>query len=198
MSHLIEPVWVSQLLLDDNFDPTWSEWLCLPTSMTKKFKKHCQRFTVRILYEGFAYGYPSEMRELALTKRQYVWIRETQLFGDGKLWMFARTAIPNTTLTGGELRLKFLGEHPLGHFLFTHHNMQRGPFEFAKVTANHHFYAPSVFIEDEIINAFPQGGLQQRENPQVVLGRRSMFYLNNKPVLLTEVFARDFPLYDYR
>ena len=199
MSHLIEPTWVSRLLLDNSFDSTWSEWLCHPTSMTKKFKKHCQRFRVRILYEGFNYAYPSEMRQLGFTKRQYVWIRETQLFGDGKLWMFARAAMPMTTLTGSELRLKFLGEHPLGHFIFTHRQMPRSSFEFAKINENHHFYMPSVYVEDKVGNTVSQDYLQQHENPhenpKVLLGRRSMFYLNNKPLLLTEIFAKDFLLY---
>jgi chorismate--pyruvate lyase len=72
----------------------------------------------------------------------------------------ARTVIPHSTLTGAERQLLALNNKPLGEFLFSHKNMSRN----------------SIQIK------------RGRVDQNLIWGRRSIFKLNNKPLLVSEYF----------
>ena len=87
-------------------------------------------------------------------------IREVELVCDGEVWVRARSAIPIATLTGPERQLKNLGTKPLGEFLFNSRSMRRSPL-------------------------VPFCQIEQKEK---YYGRRSVFYLHEKPILVSELF----------
>lgn len=105
-------------------------WLTLEGSLTRALQLRCrERFHVDVLAEGFALPTLEEARTLGIPARQSAWIREVQLCGDGQPWVMARTIIPRYTLRGPGRRLRHLGRKPLGAYLFSHPEWQRGPFQ---------------------------------------------------------------------
>ncbi|WP_152205473.1 chorismate--pyruvate lyase family protein [Marinobacter changyiensis] len=105
-------------------------WLTLEGSLTRALQVRCrERFHVDVLDEGFALPTLEEARTLGIPPRQVAWIREVQLCGDGQPWVMARTIIPRATLAGRGRRLRHLGRKPLGAYLFSRPEWQRGPFQ---------------------------------------------------------------------
>jgi len=125
-------------------------WLQVEGSFTRALQGQCRRsFHVEVQHEGFAVPTREEAKQLAIPARQRAWIREVRLCGDGEPWVLARTIIPLACLEGRGRRLRHLGNRPLGAYLFSSPDWQRGPLE---------------------------TGLCQRTNAgQPALARRSMF-----------------------
>lgn len=107
-----------------------SYWLKVEGSFTRALQKQCvSSFHVEVQREGFATPTLEEARRLGIPFRQLAWIREVRLCGDGKPWVLARTVIPLACLKGEGRRLLNLGSKPLGAFLFSSRDWQRGPLE---------------------------------------------------------------------
>ena len=83
--------------------------------------------------------------------------------------MYARSVIPISTLRGPQRRLASLGNKPLGAYLFRNPSLKRGPLEVATITLFNNT-APSLDITGPIY------------------GRRSKFFLQQKPLLVAEIF----------
>ncbi len=141
-------------------------WLKVEGSFTRALQNQCARsFHVEVQREGFATPTPEEAMRLGIPHRQRAWIREVRLCGDGKPWVLARTVIPLACLTGEGRRLLYLGSKPLGAFLFSSRNWQRGPLETG--LCNHESQNPS-----------------NTSQPQ--LARRSLFSNKNSALLVGE------------
>lgn len=105
-------------------------WLTLEGSLTRALQLRCRKsFHVEVIREGFARPALEEARTLHIPPRQTAWIREVRLCGDGEPWVLARTIIPRATLKGRGRRLRHLGRKPLGAYLFSSPDWQRGAFE---------------------------------------------------------------------
>ncbi|MGC8120420.1 chorismate--pyruvate lyase family protein [Marinobacter sp. VGCF2001] len=105
-------------------------WLTVEGSFTRALQHICrEHFQVDVVREGFAAPAPEEARRLGLPARQLAWIREVRLCGDGQPWVLARTVIPQSCLRGQGRRLRNLGNKPLGAYLFSSSEWQRGPLE---------------------------------------------------------------------
>jgi len=106
------------------------QWLQLEGSLTRALQSRCRRdFQVDVLQEGVRLPRTEEALTLGLQPREFAWIREVQLCGDGQPWVMARTVIPLSVLSGPGRRLRHLGRQPLGAFLFRRPEWQRGPFQ---------------------------------------------------------------------
>lgn len=123
-------------------------------------------FSVQVLWQGWRKINRQEAL-LLNSKEQVAWCRDVALKVKGKPYVFARTCIPKNTMTGKESRLRNLGNMPLGGFLFNHPNMSRGKMIAYKLGPN---------------------------KLSLQWARRSVFTLNNKPVLVTEAFTQPLPL----
>jgi chorismate--pyruvate lyase len=105
-------------------------WLKLEGSLTRALQLRCQQsFRVEILREGFSRPSREEAQTLGLSARHNAWVREVGLLGDETPWVLARTVIPMATLAGRGRRLRHLGRQPLGAYLFSNTQWQRGAFE---------------------------------------------------------------------
>lgn len=104
-------------------------WLQVEGSLTRELQLRCCSFQVEVIEEGFARPSLEEARTLGIGCRQYAWIREVRLCGDGEPWVLARTIIPRQTLQGKGRRLRHLGRKPLGAYLFSNPRWRRGPFD---------------------------------------------------------------------
>ncbi len=105
-------------------------WLQVEGSFTRALQRQCtETFHVEVQHEGFAVPTREEAQHLGLPARQRAWIREVRLCGDGQPWVLARTIIPLACLEGRGRRLRHLGNRPLGAYLFSSPDWQRGPLE---------------------------------------------------------------------
>jgi chorismate--pyruvate lyase len=106
-------------------------------------------------------------------------IRQVQLLCEQRSWIYARTVIPAMSLRGRLQRLAHLGTRPLGAMLFADPGMQRGVVELARIL-------PGQVLFDVALS-------HSRQRPQEIWGRRSVFRLADKPLLVSEVFLPGFP-----
>lgn len=105
-------------------------WLQQKGSLTRALQRRChEHFQVKVYAEGFALPRPDEAKALGIPARHTAWVREVQLCGDDVPWVLARTIIPRTTLAGHGRRLCHLGQKPLGSYLFSRPEWQRGPIQ---------------------------------------------------------------------
>ena len=124
--------------------------------------------------EGWQRPRLDEARVLGMPRWNIGWVRQVQLLCDGRPWVFARTVIPVRTLSGAERRLARLGNRPLGAFLFADPGMSRGAVELARIGNEHAMFAEAT------------SGIV--DSPAEIWGRRSVFRIGGKPLLVTEVF----------
>lgn len=145
-------------------------WLLGEDSLTRRLRSRCAGggFRVSILREGWGTPLASEREALGMAPRTRAWIREVHLWCGTERWVYARTVIPCATLTGRLRRLRQLGTRPLGEVIFADMSLRRGSVEVARVEMPRE-NAPGVAQAS-------------------VWGRRSVFWLQRKPLLVCEFF----------
>lgn len=154
----------------------YRSWLLDSGSLTKRLiQASDNQFEVKLLRQGHHQATPQEREALKLEQRNWPFLREVSLVCQQQPWVFARTVIPADTLRGPARALTHLGTKPLGAVLFNHPGVRRGPIAVYKVDAG------------RVSNTFSQQGL--------IWGRQSVFYLFNKPLLVSEYFLHDCPMY---
>ena len=179
--HRAEPDWhVASRLHRRDVPESVLRWLLDPASLTRRIQSACHGcFRVEVLFQGWARPQHNETRELGMRTGSSGFVREVHLLCDGRPWVFARTVIPRTTLTGPRRCLTRLKSRPLGAVLFADPSMQRGPVEIARLSPCDKLY-PSAIRH-----------LTQR--PETIWGRRSLFTLGGKPLLVSEIFLPGIP-----
>ena len=120
-----------------------------------------------------------EAQVLGMRPREMAIVRQVRLLCGGTPWVYARTVIPVSSLRGELQRLAGLGTRPLGGVLFADPGMRRGIVELAELLPGHAVYAAAT------------GHMRQR--PAAIWGRRSVFRMSGKPLLVSEIFLPDFP-----
>lgn len=156
--------------------PALREWLLDAGSTTRRIKQiFGAPSEVRIIKQQWLVPHPSEAAILHLPLRTNALVREVELSCKGTVWMVARAVFPAVTLQGrrGCRLAAQLDERPLGPLLFRDTTLQRSEFELAILQPQHFEYQ------------WAMGEKHQAEN---LWARRSVFWLANKPLLLTEVF----------
>ncbi len=116
---------------------------------------------------------PDESKILNLRNGGYALLRETFLTCRNHPWVYARTIIPPQTLLASR-RLAHWGNKPLGNYLFSDKLTYRGKIEVSELKTSNTPYSPiyNLAIEED----------------STLWGRRSIFYIKHKPLLLTEIF----------
>jgi len=156
--------WRKLHFLHYQLDPKITSWLIDSNSLTRRIIKFCcqhdSQFSVQVLKEGKALPSVDEALKLKMTTRQWAYIREVLLLCGDEPVVYAKTIIPLSTLTGKQRQLAFLGNKPLGAFLFAQANLHRDPIEISQLSHDN----------------------------KKLWARRSAFYLENKPLLVYEIF----------
>ena len=110
-------------------------WLLDPASLTKRLLQICPgAFRVRLLSQQWGRPRPDEAKVLGMRYNGQAIIRQVRLLCDERVWVYARTVIPVTSMRGKLKRLAHLGTKPLGAMLFADHGMRRGIVELARIT----------------------------------------------------------------
>ena len=120
-----------------------------------------------------------ESQALSMRPREMAVIRQVLLLCGRQPWVYARTVIPVSSLRGKLQQLTALGTRPLGGVLFADPGMRRGMVELAEILPGQAIFTAAT-------------GYAQHQ-PASIWGRRSVFWLSAKPLLVSEVFLPDFP-----
>ncbi len=146
-------------------------WLFDPASLTARLKQKCAAdFRVEVLSQAIQKPRLDEFQVLGMNTGNYALIRQVRLCCGHACWVYARTVIPFSTLTGKQRIYANLGTRPLGAMLFADRTMQRD----------------EVMVTSLPGSQLPSGlGLEQDD---IVWGRRSIFRIAAKPLLVSEYF----------
>jgi len=151
-------------------------WLLDAGSLTAKLiRLSGGKFRVQVLQQVYRRASRSEALSLGIELNALCLIREVILCGNDQPWVFARSVLPQTSLTGSLRRLRKQGNKPLGAFLFSQPHLKRSTIALSFIS-RHHSYVPTEFLGNAS-----------------VWGRRSIFVLEDKPLLVSEVFLPGFP-----
>jgi chorismate lyase len=151
-------------------------WLLDQGSLTAKLIHLSHgHFQVRVLRQLPARASRDEARALGISLHQRCLVREVVLMGGGEDWVYARSVLPLSSLTGRLRHLRKQGNRPLGAFLFSQPQLKRSPIALSLIS-RHDAYLPDALLGD-----------------QQAWGRRSIFYIDAKPLLVSEVFLPGFP-----
>jgi len=153
--------------------PLLLDWLLDPSSLTARLKTHCHHFRVEVLGQQITQCCAAEANN-DIIEGEDVLVREVLLYCDDTPQVFARSLLPLKSLTGEEQKLAHLGENSLGQVLFNNPNLIRKRIEVGQ------------FDQKSSISSLVDAlGLPFDSS---VWGRRSVFVLNNKPIMVAEVF----------
>lgn len=153
--------------------PYLKDWLLDPGSLTTRLSNLSQNFRVQVLgqqIEPCTY----EESNLDIPPGEQVLIREVLLLCDDIPQVFARSLMPLSSLTGEQQQLATLGNQSLGQVLFNHASLKRKRIEVASFDRH-----SSVAKLAHHLNLKTEHDLW---------GRRSVFVIDNKPLMVAEVF----------
>jgi chorismate--pyruvate lyase len=161
-----------------------SDWLLDRESLTLRLQQLCpgkspRGFRVQVLSQMQAMPRLDETQALAMQPREMAVIRQVLLMCGRQPWVYARTVIPVSSLRGKLQQLTCLGTRPLGEVLFADPGMHRGTVELAEILPGQAVFAAAT--------------AHTRHQPASIWGRRSVFWLSGKPLLVSEIFLPDFP-----
>jgi chorismate lyase len=152
-------------------------WLLDKSSLTAKLIALSRgRFRVQVLRQIKTRVGRGEALALGINRSQLTLVREVVLMGNNQAWVFARSVLPLNSLTGRLRHLRKQGARPLGAFLFSQPHLKRSPIALGHIS-RHHRYVPVELLGDQ----------------QSVWGRRSIFDIEGKKLLVSEVFLPGFP-----
>ncbi len=164
---LLQADWqaLTQNCLDDDQQ---KYWLLEQGSMTQLLRQECDALTVNLLSLSPATWHDLSQNEREqLTPNEYL-VREVVLLGDGVAWLYGRTILPLSKFpVAVEKQVMGLGSTPLGEYLFKQENVHRDALQFAKITTE----------------------------AQTLLARCSRLWLDDVPMLVSELFLPDAPIY---
>lgn len=130
-------------------------------------------FAVRVQRQCWMRPLAGESAALGLPRAAHALVREVTLECHGRPWVFARSVLPASSLTGELRHLRRFGARSLGALLFADPRLLRGDFALALI-------GPEDALVPQALRA-----------PHALWARRSVFELRGKPLLVQEVFLPD-------
>lgn len=176
--------WVKQISQLPQSPPMLIQaWLAKSYVVSQAFRQRCHQLSVQLIAQRFTHPFVDEKNRLLVTEDK-VWVREIFLQGDGVPWSYGRVVIPQATYCLHEKHFATLGTQPIGEKLLYHNpHVKRDYFEYALFSPLH---ALSKHIYQQLPDVFPRAQ---------VWGRRSVFFIENAPLLVAEFFLPTVPSY---
>ncbi len=149
-------------------------WLMDEHSLTQRLTDSCRgSLTVQVLNQSWVRPSRAEQQLLSVRAGQLVLLRQVILYCGQQPMVFAHSLIPLKTLRGEHRRLGCLKNKPLGKYLFAKPYLKRSSLQWSLINPSHSLY--HVIAKNNVI-----GG--------DVWGRRSLFHLKQKKLLVSEYF----------
>lgn len=152
------------------------DWLMTQGSMTERLlEATAQTLEVQLLGQSWQNVKDGELNLLGYQDHTTALVRESLLCGYGKPWIYARSVFPKRLFTHEEANLEQrLDKTPIGKILYQHPNMRRSEVEVAQLTQHHEDYQKAILFSQNKLGS--------------LWARRVVFYLNQKPLLVNEIF----------
>ena len=145
-------------------------WLFEVSSLTAKLVDLCgDDFNVRVLSQSWQSMSAEEADAMSVRHVHAALVREVLLCRKDQPLVYARTVIPATTVKGAQRRYANMGNRPLGAMLFADRTMRREEVQVARLPKEH---AACLYGDCE----------------QDIWGRRSVFRVAGRPLLVSEYF----------
>lgn len=152
----------------------WRAWLSDRGSLTQRLRERCPAFRVTRLRQARGLPDDDERWPLRLPRRRLALLREVLLSCGETPLVFAHSVIPLAGLRGPWVGLAGLGHSPLGAALFANPLIRRQPLQYRRLDVRHPLYRAAT--------------RHLAAAPATLWARRSLFALENRPILVTEVF----------
>jgi len=150
------------------------EWLMDEQSLTKRLIQSCaEQFSVQVLNQSWVKPTRAEQKLLTVHAGQKVLLRQVILYCGKQPMVFAHSLIPLKTLRGKHRRLGCLKNKPLGKYLFAKPYLRRTSLQWSLISPSNALY--HVIAKNNAITGN-------------VWGRRSLFHLKQKKLLVSEYF----------
>ena len=161
-------------LFNQSIQPSLMPWLFDASSLTARLIEICGKdFSVQVLSQQWQKLNTEEASAMSLKNDCSALVRQVLLCCADTPLVYARTVIPSTTIQGAQRRYANMGNRPLGAMLFADRTMQREGVQVAQLLTSHE------------ANKFMHSG-------EPVWGRRSVFRVAGKPLLVSEYFLPEF------
>ena len=145
-------------------------WLFDASSLTARMIELCGKdFSVQVISQHWQKLNAEEASAMSLKHVRSALVRQVLLCCGDQPLVYARTIIPATTIQGAQRRYANMGSRPLGAMLFADRTMRREGVQVARLPAKHEANKYTKI-------AGP------------VWGRRSVFRVAGKPLLVSEYF----------
>lgn len=151
-------------------------WLRDPGSLTARIRARCDRFAVRVLHQRLGRVLADEAPLLGLAPGDWAWVREVLLLADGVPVVYARSVMPRATVRAGSRLFATIGSRPLGAALFANPRVERGRLACARLDARDARHRAAA------------AALASQSLPHELWGRRSVFRLRGRRLLVSEIF----------
>lgn len=148
-------------------NPTMNNWLLETGSLSQVLKNNCDELTVELLQNTPITQEQMTDEEIALLDQNTGWSRQVVLKGDGEDWVVGHTIIPEQSRHHHTLDLVEQGEVPIGVTVFGEHQVTRDELQIGQIEMN----------------------------GRVLMARRSRLWINQKPILVSELFLPNAPCY---
>ncbi len=150
------------------------QWLMDEHSLTKRLIGACSgNFSVQVLNQTWIVPTRAEQKMLAISTRHKVLLRQVILYCGVHPVVFAHSLIPIKTLKGQHRRLGCLGNKPLGKYLFSKSYLRRSALQWSLIKQSSPLH--DVILAHNLLHGD-------------VWGRRSLFHLKQKKLLVSEYF----------
>lgn len=145
-------------------------WLFEVSSLTAKLIDLCgEDFNVRVLSQNWQRITPEEAAAMSVKHVHSALVREVLLRCKEQPLVYARTVIPATTVKGAQRRYANMGNRPLGAMLFADRTMRRDKVQVSRLPT-------------------PPAACLHADGEKEIWGRRSVFRVAGKPLLVSEYF----------
>ena len=152
----------------------YTMWMHDKGSLTRRIQQRCSQFAVQPLRSGLARVAYDEAALLGIPSDRYAFSREVLLCADGRPVVFAHSTCARGYLNGAWQAMRGLGNRSLGTLLFAHPLVKRQALRYKALQPHH-----PMFISAAAALSI---------TPLRLWARRSIFYLQEAPLLVTEVF----------
>jgi chorismate lyase len=145
-------------------------WLFDTSSLTARMIELCGAdFSVRLISQQRQVLNVEEAAAMSLQNIHSALVRQVLLCCKDQPLVYARTVIPVTSIQGAQRRYANMGNRPLGAMLFSDRTMQREAVQVTRLSGEHE-------------------AKKYTEIDESVWGRRSVFRVAGKPILVSEYF----------
>ena len=157
-------------LFNQSVQPAYIPWLFDASSLTARLLGRLGKdFRVQVISQRWQKLAAEEASAMALKNVHSALVRQVLLCDGDTPLVYARTVIPATTIQGAQRRYANMGNRPLGAMLFADRTMRREEVQVAVL--------PDINDIKLLI-----------ETDETVWGRRSVFRVAGKPLLVSEYF----------